>query len=258
MKTEEKEKIEKPSLFWLATEGARAAFEYGSFFPYKLLFSKQFDGKGYPVMILPGFMSSDRSTKPLRNFLNSTGYIAQGWNLGRNYGDEEDIEFLLDQIDKLYFKHRKKISLIGWSLGGVFARQIAKMRPHLIRQVITLGSPFSGVTVSNHATWLHKFITAGKGDEIIDKEFLKDLPKPAPVPTTAIFSKQDGIVPWECCIEKEENDIHQNIQVYGSHLGYGVNPLVIEIIMDRLQYGPENWVKFTPKNKLVDTLLYPA
>jgi len=257
MKQEEK-KVDKPGRFWLATEIARAALEFGSFFPYKYLMNTGCEGDGHPVLILPGFMSGDTSTKPLRNYLSSVGYEAYGWGLGRNYGDESDLDRLLYRVDKIYQDNRKTISVIGWSLGGIYARQIAKARPHLIRQVITLGSPFSGITDNNHAAWIHKLITNGKGEDIIDPELLADIPKPAPVPTTAIFSKQDGVVPWEYCVERKETHIHQNIQVYGSHLGLGVNPTVIDIIVDRLQYDASNWQKFEPDSKIKEMIFYPA
>lgn len=253
-----KKEVKKPGAFWLATEAVRAVLEYGSFIPFKYLSQTPVEGDGHPVLVLPGFMSTDASTNPLRKYLDSIGYSAYGWSLGRNFGEESDIDRLLDLTDKLYQEHRTKITIIGWSLGGIYARQIAKSRPHLIRQLITLGSPFTGLTESNHVTWIHKFITSGKGEDIIDPELLNDIPKPAPVPTTAIYSKQDGIVPWEYCLEEEETDTHQNIQVYGSHLGLGVNPSVIKIIVDRLQYDQFNWVKFTPQNGLEDMILYPA
>ena len=255
---EGKKEVKKPGAFWLATELVRAALEYGSFLPYKYLSSTSVEGDGHPVLVLPGFMSGDMSTRPLREYINSIGYTTYGWGLGRNYGEESDIDRLLDLTDTIYQNHRQKITIIGWSLGGIYARQIAKSRPHLIRQLMTLGSPFTGLTESNHAAWIHKIITSGKGEDIIDPELLADIPKPAPVPTTAIYSKQDGIVPWEYCLEKEETATHQNIQVYGSHLGLGVNPSVIKIIVDRLQYDQYNWQKFAPQGVLEDMIVYPA
>ena len=218
MNAQEK-KVNKPGGFWLATEFARAAFELSSFYTYRFLSGNETKGDGHPVLVLPGFMSTDRSTKHLRKLLKKLNYEVYGWGLGRNFGNETDINRLLELVDQIYHDHRKSISIIGWSLGGIFARQLAKARPHLVRQVITMGSPFTGITDNNHVTWIHKFITNGKGDKIIDPELLADIPKPAPVPTTAIYSKQDGIVPWQHCIEEEESEIHQNIQVYSSHIG---------------------------------------
>jgi len=197
-----KKEVKKPGTFWLATEAMRAALEYSSFIPYKYLFSSPEEGDGHPVLVLPGFMSTDSSTNPLRRYLMDIGYSTYGWGLGRNFGEESDIDRLLDLTDNLYQEHKIKITIIGWSLGGIYARQIAKSRPHLIRQLITLGSPFTGLTESNHVAWIHKIITSGKGEDIIDPDLLADIPNPAPVPTTAIYTKQDGIVPWEYCLEE--------------------------------------------------------
>ena len=204
--------LRKPSLFWLATEINRALFEFGTYFPYKAFKKQDPNGDGHPVLVLPGFMATDVSTKPLRNFIDQCGYTAYGWGMGRNYGDTEFIDQLTEQVETIYRSHKQKLSIIGWSLGGIYARQVAKELPHLTRQVITLGSPFSGLTQPNNAVWLYNLLTNGKGTEEIDSSLLQDIPSPAPVPTTAIYSKEDGVVPWEACMELIEDDIHQ---IYG-------------------------------------------
>lgn len=240
---QEESKISKPSLFWLLTETTRASIEYGFNVPYNLFNRHTDTGDGHPVLVLPGFMATDLSTRPLRRFLNKSGYTAYGWDLGRNYAQEKFLDELIIKVEKLYLEHKQKITLIGWSLGGIYARQVAKDRPHLIRQIITLGSPFRAIHKPNHANWLHKLLTNGQGVDGVDPQLMEDIPLPAPVPTTAIYSKQDGIVPWNACIESED-DLHQNIQVNGSHLGLGVNNTVLDIIADRLRYSKENWVHY--------------
>lgn len=250
--------IKKPSLFWLLTEVGRASMEFGAFLPYKFLHSHCNTGDGHPVLVLPGFMTTDATTKPLRKFLAKVGYTPFGWDLGRNYAREEFIEDLIDKIESLYLAHQRSVSLIGWSLGGIYARQVAKRRPKLVRQIITLGSPFRALDKPNHAHWMYKMLNNGEGADQVDPELLADIPLPAPVPTTAIYSKQDGIVPWQACLEKEETDIHQNVQVQGSHLGFGVNPLVMQIIVDRLQYSKENWVHYKTDSKIEEQLIYPS
>jgi len=249
--------LKKPSFFWLATELNRALFEFGTYFPYKVLRNQEKTGDGHPVLVLPGFMATDGSTKPLRNFLNSLGYSSYGWGMGRNYGDIEYLDDLSDQVESLYRSHQQKVTIIGWSLGGIYARQIAKDLPHLTRQVVTLGSPFSGLTQPNNAVWLYNLLTNGKGTEEIDAELIADIPLPAPVPTTAIYSTEDGVVPWEACMEQIEDDIHQNIRVRGSHLGFGVNPVVLKILEDRLQYKEENWIKWDCESPIGDLIFYP-
>lgn len=248
--------LKKPSLFWLATEINRALFEFGTYLPYKMLSRRTEEGDGHPVLVLPGFMATDGSTKPLRSFITSCGYTAYGWGIGRNYGDTDYLDELSEQVEDLYRKHRQKVTIIGWSLGGIYARQVAKELPHLTNQVITLGSPFSGLTQPNNAVWLYNLLTNGKGTEEVDPKLIADIPTPAPVPTTAIYSTEDGVVPWEACMELEEDEIHQNIRVRGSHLGFGVNPVVLKIIADRLQYKEENWQKWDSDSTIGD-FFYP-
>lgn len=252
------ETIKRPSFFWAATEVVRAAAELGAYLPYQYMNRIPKDGDGHPVLILPGFLASDFSTVPLRNFIDKLGYKVHGWGEGRNFANAEYLDLLLEKIDSIYQKQGEKISLIGWSLGGIYARQIAKSRPELIRQVITMGSPFKGVTLANNAKWMYDLMTRGEGVTKIDKSLIEDIPYPAPVPTTAIYSKEDGIVPWKLCLEQEENEIHQNIQVRGSHFGFGVNPIVLKIIADRLQYREENWEHFKTEGVLEDIFFYPS
>lgn len=250
--------VGRPSLFWLFTEWGRAITELGLFIPYRKFLAPKNHGDQHPVLVLPGFMASDASTEPLRKFLTESGYTTYGWDLGRNSAKVEYIAVLLERLESIYKEHGEKISLIGWSLGGVFARQLAKARPNLIRQVITLGSPFKGIDQPNNVAWIYNLISDdNKSVKDIDPVLFEDLPKPAPVPTTAIYTKEDGIVPWQLCLE-EEDEIHQNIQVRGSHFGLGVNPSVLEIIADRLLHNRDNWVYFEEKNILKDFLFYPS
>ena len=148
-----------------------------------------------------------------------------------------------------------KRQIIGWSLGGIYARQLAKQDPSIIRQVIVMGSPVKGVILSNNATWMYDLLKKSKlvaGD--VDQKMLDDIPVPAPVPTTAIYTKEDGVVPWELCLE-EEDESHQNVQVRGSHLGLGVNPLVLQIIADRLRLDKNTWSYFETSNIVEDLLV---
>lgn len=251
-------KVARPSLFWLATEAGRAATEFGINYSYRMLHQAADTGDGHPVIVLPGFMAGAQSTLILRQHLKKHNYRVFDWGLGRNYGRVTYMAQLLEKIDIIYAKYGQPISLIGWSLGGVYAREIAKERPEKIRQVITMGSPFQGVTEANHASWLHDLLFSGRELDHEQMEYLRQLPLPAPVPTTAIYSKEDGVVPWEMCMEIEETPIHQNIQVRGSHLGFGVNTGVYTIIMDRLQYQRADWEHFRPGSFLERKLFYPS
>ncbi len=248
----------RPSMFWLATEIGRAVTELGLSVPFRTFYRKEEEGDGHPVLVLPGFMSTDKSTLVLRKFIDKLGYTAYGWEMGRNYAKVKFLEALLEKVDKLYKKHGEPITLIGWSLGGVYARQIAKARPKKIRQVITMGSPFRGVTRPNNVAWIYNLIKGSKRASDLTQSLIEDIPLPAPVPTTAIYSKEDGVVPWELCMEEVEDSKHQNIQVRGSHLGLGVNPSVLEIVANRLQYNAKNWEHFKPQNIVKDVLFYPS
>jgi len=250
--------ISKPSFLWLATEPHRAFLEYGLSIPYKYWKSRNAEGDGHPVLVLPGFMATDKSTAPLRNHIDCLGYTTYGWEIGRNFGKEEYLEILIQKLKHIHAVHDEQVSLIGWSLGGVFARQLAKALPKAVRQVITLGSPFRNVLQSNNASWMHQLLRGGQDVTAADEKLLEDLPLPAPVPTTAIYTKEDGIVPWEYCLEVEEDEIHQNIQVRGSHIGLGFNASVLEIISDRLKLERKEWTKYEPQSKLEDMLLYPS
>ena len=250
--------IKRPSIVWSLTEASRALLEFGIFYPYKFLSRLPKNGDGHPVLFLPGFLASDKSTVPLRRFIYNLGYQVYGWGSGRNLAEVEHLDLLIEKIENIHAQTGKKISIVGWSLGGVFARQIAKAKPHLVRQVITMGSPFKGITKPNNAKWMYDILTNGEGTSSLDPLLIADLPLPAPVPTTAIYSKEDGIVPWQVCMEQVETEIHQNIQVRGSHLGMGVNPSILWIIADRLQYHDENWSHFEPDSQLEDLLFYPS
>jgi pimeloyl-ACP methyl ester carboxylesterase len=248
--------LPRPSLLWFLSEPGRALTELAIAVPFKSTFKNDAIGDGHPVMMLPGFMSNGASTIFLRKFIKKLGYNVIDWGLGRNLGKVEYIDLLLESVDELYAKTNEPISLIGWSLGGVFARQIAKQRPDIIRQVITLGSPFAGITQPNNASWIYTLVSGGKKVKNINIDFLNNLPNPASVPTTAIYTKEDGIVHWETCIEADQDEIHQNVQVRGSHIGLGVNPSVLSIIADRLKYDRNNWKYFEPKG-IVENIFCP-
>ncbi|MCP9766391.1 alpha/beta hydrolase [Lacihabitans sp. LS3-19] len=249
--------IRRPSMLLLLSEPSRALLEWGLNIPFGGFKKKEKTGDGHPVLVMPGFMSSARSTSFLRKYIAGLGYDVYDWGLGRNVGKIEFLELLIEKIDEIYTTTGEQVSLVGWSLGGVFARQVAKERPEQIRQVITLGSPFSGLTEPNNAAWLYSLITGGKKVKNVNQTFLEDLPLPAPVPTTAIYSKEDGVVPWKMCLEKNEDEIHQNIQVRGSHIGLGLNPSVLSIIENRLKQSTENWTKFKKRGLLNKYVFFP-
>ena len=241
--------IKRPSLLKLALE-ARTFFEAGSFAMSYPLLQATAKGDGHPVMVMPGFLANDFSTKLLRTFLKSRGYKAYGWKLGRNLGRQSHPETgcgpeIIQRLEEIYKKHQQKVSLIGWSLGGIYARELAKLKPEWVRQVITLGSPFSRSLKANHATKIFEK-TSGYGLHEMNQELRKSMPLAPPVPATSIYSKSDGVTAWQCCLEIPDKTT-QNIEVSSSHCGLGHHPFVMWVIADRLAQKEDDWQLFEPK-----------
>ncbi|GJL95854.1 MAG: alpha/beta hydrolase [Hyphococcus sp.] len=233
-----------PSLFWTMTEG-RAIFELGWFYSLRLLMRHLPKGDGHPVLVLPGFLASDASTKPLRGLLKDLGYAPYAWGMGRNlkFNEEREAE-MLGLLDDIYKEHGQKVSVVGWSLGGVFAREIAKANPEKVRLVISLGSPISPNRKYSNARKLYEQINGALDEN--QAERMAKLNVPPPVPTTSVYSKTDGIVAWRGSVQETNPDNHEteNIEVPASHFGLGVNPLVAYIIADRLAQADGEWAPF--------------
>jgi hypothetical protein len=205
-------------------------------------------GDGHAVLVFPGFMAGDLSTQPLRRFLRRLSYDAQPWRLGRNYGPTQAI---VDGLVSRLSEHAGtgRVSLVGVSLGGVFARDLARQHPELVRQVITLASPFrlpvrySGPDLT-HASWVYRAFESRHSTHFAERPEEQELP-PLPVPTTAIYTRSDGVVPWQACIERE-GPTSENIEVWGSHIGLGHNPLALAVIADRLAQPEDAWGRLRP------------
>ena len=199
-------------------------------------------GDGHPVLVLPGFLASGRSTFPLRHLLKRVGYKGHRWKLGRNLGPTRvALEHVMERMHELRERYDSKVSLIGWSLGGVYARELAWMSPDDVRQVITLGTPFRHHH-STAATRLYHTINGPHSDHV-DPEILDRAELPPPVPSTSIYTRSDGIVPWQCSLDLDSPET-ENIRVYGSHCGLGHNPSVLWAILDRLALPEGGWKPF--------------
>ena len=232
-----------PALFWTLTEGSRASMEISSFVMLRRLMKRLPKGDGHPVIVFPGFIASDRSTKPMRNLLRDLGYVTYGWGLGRNLTFNDMREAKMNALlKKVYKTHGRKVSVIGWSLGGVFAREVAKSNPEMVRSVITLGSPISGEMDHSNARRLYEVLN-GKPDGQM-KDRLDTVAEAPPVPTTSIYTKTDGIVAWKGSIQRPGKTPSENICVPASHIGLGVNPLVMYAIADRLAQDEDSWRPF--------------
>ncbi|GAA4406161.1 esterase/lipase family protein [Tsukamurella soli] len=234
-----------PSLPLLATEYARSLGEFGTLCWTWPVLARAPLGDGQPVLVLPGLGTGDALTVPLRAFLKRLGYPTYGWDLGVNVGPTHRISAgIVDRLAEIHDRHGRAVSMVGWSLGGIFARQVTRQRPDLVRQVITLGSPFKlarhdqsnarlvyGAFRRFHVAELDLPLEAGEG--------------PLPVPATSIYSRLDGIVSWRTCLD-ERSPLAENIEVLGSHLGYGHNVAAMWAVADRLALRDGEWREFAP------------
>lgn len=253
--------LEPPPLPLAFLEVGRALGELASLPAAQALLRFAPEGDGHPVVVCPGFLTSDASTGPLRRFIRSKGYQAHGWELGRNMGPGtagENGERLAQRVIDLYRQSRRKVSLVGWSLGGVLARELAKRLPDQVRQVITLGSPLAVGPNSTTVSWIYRRVgdTPFSAEEM--RELMTSVRTPPPhTPSTAIFSKTDGIVPWRGCIEPE-TPITDNIEVHASHCGLGVNPFVFFAVADRLALPERQWRRFDRTASPWRRVAYPS
>jgi pimeloyl-ACP methyl ester carboxylesterase len=201
-------------------------------------------GDGQPVMVIPGLTTNDISTKIIRTFLKSKNFNAYGWGLGVNIKYTEELERrMIERVDSIAQKHGRKVALIGWSLGGITIRLLASHAPEHIAQLISLGAPFTNVTGRTHVSWWYRLL-AGESVKDFRPEWLNELPVQPSMPSTSIYSKTDGMVSWEYCIDWDTGPQTQNIEVYCNHLGFGMNPVVWMIVHDRLRQDTNNWQLF--------------
>lgn len=231
-----------PSKLWLLLE-ARAAGELLTTMALRRWLRRLPRGDGHPVLLLPGFLASDFSTRPLRSFLRDLGYWAHRWKLGRNLGVRGDLEErMAERLREIHERHGRRVSLVGWSLGGVYARVLAHRFPEQVRSVVSLGAPFAADTKANNSWRLYEWLTGARLDEM-RAERLAEFRDTPPVPTTSIFSRTDGIAAWQTTLQREGPQA-ESIQVPGSHLGLGFNPLVLYAIADRLAQEEGAWRPF--------------
>ena len=199
-------------------------------------------GDGHPVLVFPGLAASDFSTAPLRRFLRQQGYWTHAWKQGFNFGPRHGVlHACRARVRELAERHGRKVSLVGWSLGGVYARELAKESPELARCVITLGSPFTGHPRATNAWRVYEWLS---GQSVNDNaELQAQLREAPPVPTTSILSRSDGVVAWQCSVNEPQPHT-ENIEIAASHVGMGMNPLALFAVADRLRQDPERWQRF--------------
>ncbi|HTT00205.1 MAG TPA: hypothetical protein VMI33_26690 [Streptosporangiaceae bacterium] len=245
----------RPWIGLYLSEPARGLAEFASLWAATPWLSFAPRGDRHGVLVLPGLLAADSSTAVLRWYLGWLGYDVRGWNLARNLGPTDRV---LDELPRALAAHAERtggpVSLIGQSLGGIYARELGRQQPGLVRQVITLASPFAlhdtresraHGAFQRHA---HRHAAAGR---VPTRE---QRASPIEVPSTAVFSRWDGIVSWQSCVEPE-TDRHENVEVRCGHLGFGVDPATLWLTADRLALPAGQWRPFRPPPAL--RLLYP-
>jgi pimeloyl-ACP methyl ester carboxylesterase len=200
-------------------------------------------GDGHPVLTLPGFLASDLSMAPMRRYLREIGYDTHAWNMGRNIGGLARIRAALrDRLAEIHDSTGRKVSIVGWSLGGVYARDLALQAPDMVRYVVTLGSPFANDVRATNATRLYEALSGETVDD--NPELRAAISGDLPVPATSIYSRADGVVNWQTCLLRP-SDTSENIEVYlASHVGLGVNPAALWAVADRLAQAEGEFRQF--------------
>jgi pimeloyl-ACP methyl ester carboxylesterase len=242
-----------PRLAYALLEPGRVMAELGQLALLHPLLKRLDRGDGHTVMVLPGFLGADGSTAALRHYIASWGYDVQGWGLGRNLGPDDDgvLETrLADRLHSLFQRQNGPVSLVGWSLGGLLSRELARQFPDRVRQVITLGSPIGGDVKATSVWRLYERTTGSRVDSDSTQARLLEVQRPVPgVPCTAIYSRSDGIVAWRIARERPGPQA-ENIRVMASHIGLGFSATVLGIIADRLRQPVGEWQPFSqPRNR---------
>ncbi len=203
-------------------------------------------GDGHPVLVIPGFLAGPFSTQLLRNVLRRLGYRVYDWGLGYNVGYRASMKETLPARLR-HIRERsdgRRVSIIGWSAGGIYARELARALPDDVRSVITLGSPFRGNHQASTAWNVWRLVNRGaEVTQAVSESALQRRAQPLSVPTTCIYSRSDGIVAWRCCTSLPAPQT-ENVEVRSSHLGYGHNVETLSVIADRLAQPEDSWRPF--------------
>src|ERR1700735_2199612 len=236
-------RLRPPGLGLMLAE-VRGIFEFNTSVLLSPLLMRAPRGDGHPVLALPGFLASDLSMAPMRRYLKELGYDAYAWKMGRNVGGLARLRAALrDRLAEIHGATGRKVSIVGWSLGGVYARDLALQAPEMVRYVVTLGSPFANDVRATNATRLYEALS---GEPVEDNsELRKAIAGDLPVPTTSIYSRADGIVNWRTCLLRP-SDTAENIEVHlASHVGFGVNPAALWAVADRLAQAAGQFEQFS-------------
>lgn len=225
--------IPPPSIFAFLVEVPRAAWSVLSLAGSRSALRDAPRGDGRPVLVLPGLFNSDRSNFVMRGFLDRLGYRAYRWELGRNFGVRavgKDAERLIARVEAIHAETGEKVTLIGVSLGGIMARIVAHRRPDLVREVITVSAPYAGPPTATNVWRAFEFLTGERVDDPLIRARAAEAAAPLPQPTTAIWSRSDGLVNGLICHDPS----CRSIEVSSSHMGVQMKPEVLRAIAEVL------------------------
>ncbi|MCW2696101.1 MAG: hypothetical protein JWR62_1186 [Modestobacter sp.] len=230
----------------LLTEPPRAALDLAALLATWPLLAAAPRGDGHPVLVLPGLLTGDPATMLLRRVLGALGHDVSGWSLGTNRGATgRVVRELRAQVDRLHQDSGRRVSLVGWSLGGLYAQELARASPRSVRGLITLGSP-----VLRRRRWAQgasRLVDRGAhlvpGTDGHHRPWAES--GPLRVPATSVYTRADGIVEWTSCRYAAASR-RQNVEVRGSHLGLAHNPAVLWLLADRLAQPETQWRPFRP------------
>ena len=226
-------RLSRPPLVLTALEAVRLAVELPTSIALDAVIPRRDTGADRPVLVLPGFYATDGLTGRVRGHLRRQGYRAYSWGLERNLGlTDKIVDGLPQRLEEVYGRHHHPVSVVGWSFGGLLARWLAHEHPDKVRQVVTLGSPWRAEGEVTRATAAFEASARKNGLSGRAREIVETLREPLPVPTTAIWSKSDGVVSWRACAV--EGPATENIEVVSSHVGLVSNPLALAALDDRL------------------------
>jgi len=203
-------------------------------------------GDGHPVIVVPPFGAADEFTFILRWFLRRQGFEVFPWGAAEVLGLHRLVKVAVARLREVRSQSGQKVSLVGHSLGGIYAREVARFAPELTRSVITLGTPINDVKANS--VWPMFEATSGTKIKAIDPDYAAQMPVAPPVPTTSLFSKSDGVVNWRSSLDHTPGQV-ENIEVVSSHCGLPSNPMTLYLVAHRLAQPEDEWAPFAPKGR---------
>lgn len=225
-----------PSRLLTLLEAPRFAAEYTTSRLWDLVAPRRDVGGGRPVLVIPGFSAHDGMTGRLRQHLRLAGFHVHGWGQGRNIGlTDRKIDGLDARLAELRERHDQPVRIVGWSFGGLLARSLAHRFPDDVEQIVCMGSPWRATGEHTRATAMFEKSREKHGISERARDLVAQAREPVPVTVTAIWSRTDGIVPWEGCrVDERDEPTAENVEVVSSHVGMVANPLVLRVVVDRL------------------------